>query len=57
MGFFIPIALFLAASYSGWSIEANDAGNCVGTIVGGGVLRYRKAIILVALFVVLGSVL
>ena len=53
----IVLLLFLAAAYSGWSIGANDSGNCVGTIVGGGVITFRKAIILVAAFVVLGAVL
>jgi PiT family inorganic phosphate transporter len=53
----IVLLLFLAAAYSGWSIGANDSGNCVGTIVGGGVISFRKAIILVAVFVVLGAVL
>lgn len=53
----IVIFLFLAAAYSGWSIGANDSGNCVGTIVGGGVISFRKAIILVAGFIILGAVL
>ena len=53
----IILLLFLAAAYSGWSIGANDAGNCVGAIVGGGVIRFRKAIILVAGFIILGAVL
>lgn len=53
----IPVILFLAASYSGWSIGANDAGNCVGTCVGSGVVSFRKGVLIVAAFVILGAVL
>ena len=51
------IPLLLAGAYVGWNIGANDAGNCVGTTVGAGLLSYRKAILLVAVFVVLGALL
>ncbi|UCF10360.1 MAG: anion permease [Candidatus Bipolaricaulota bacterium] len=51
------IPLFIAGAYVGWNIGANDAGNCVGTTVGSGLLSYRRAILLVAVFVILGALL
>jgi PiT family inorganic phosphate transporter len=51
------VPLFLAGAYVGWNIGANDAGNCVGTTVGSGLLGYRYAVFLVAVFAVLGSLL
>jgi len=51
------IPLFLAGAYVGWNIGANDAGNCVGTTVGSGLLSYRRAIFLVSTFAVLGALL
>ena len=53
----VLIPLLLAGAYVGWNIGANDAGNCIGTTVGAGLLSYRKAIILVSVFVILGAVL
>jgi len=41
----------------GWNIGANDAANCIGTSVGSGLLSYRKGILLVAVFVVVGALL
>jgi len=55
MGVLIP--LLIAGAYVGWNIGANDAGNCVGTAVGSGLLSYRRAIILVSLFAIAGAVL
>ena len=51
------IPLLLAGAYVGWNIGANDAGNCVGTTVGSGLLSYRRAAILVSVFAVLGAIL
>jgi len=51
------LPLLLAGAYVGWNIGANDAGNCVGTTVGSGLLSYRRAIILVSVFAVLGAAL
>jgi len=53
----VLIPLFIAGAYVGWNIGANDAGNCIGTAVGSGLLRYRRAAILVSGFAVLGAVL
>ena len=46
-----------AGVYVGWNIGANDTANCIGPTVGCGLLTFRKAAILVAIFVVLGGVL
>lgn len=51
------IILFAAGGYVGWNIGANDAANCIGTSVGSGLLSYKKGILLVAAFVVVGALL
>ena len=53
----ILIVLLLAGFYVGWNIGANDAANCIGTSVGSGIISYKRAIILMAIFVTLGAVL
>ncbi len=54
----MDILIFLLAGfYVGWNIGANDAANCIGTAVGSGILKYRKSIILVAIFAMLGAYL
>ncbi|MEJ2255784.1 MAG: inorganic phosphate transporter [Woeseiaceae bacterium] len=50
-------AMLVAAFYVGWNIGANDAANCIGTTVGGQVLSYRSAALVMAVFVVLGGVM
>lgn len=53
------IALILAVTgfYVGWNIGANDAANCIGTSVGARIISFRRAAILMAIFVILGGVL
>ncbi len=51
------IPLLVVGAYVGWNIGANDAGNCVGTTVGSGLLSYRRAILLVSVFVIIGALL
>jgi PiT family inorganic phosphate transporter len=46
-----------AGAYVGWNIGANDTANCVGPTVGCGLLKFRKAVVLVAIFVILGGIL
>ncbi|MBU4310531.1 inorganic phosphate transporter family protein [bacterium] len=53
----IVAVLLLAGFYVGWNIGANDAANCIGTSVGSGIISYRRAIVLMALFVIAGAVL
>lgn len=51
------LVLLAAGVYVGWNIGANDTANCIGTTVGSGVISYKRAVALVAVFVVLGAVL
>jgi PiT family inorganic phosphate transporter len=41
----------------GWNIGANDTANCIGTSVGCGLISFRKAVFLIAVFAILGAVL
>lgn len=57
-----PIGIFLfflllSGCYVGWNIGANDTANCIGTTIGCGLLNFRRAVLIVAIFTVLGSVL
>jgi PiT family inorganic phosphate transporter len=47
----------LSGAYLGWGLGANDAANIFGTGVASGVIRYRTAVILTALFVLIGALL
>ena len=53
----VIIILLAAGAYVGWNIGANDAANCIGTSVGAGIISYRKAIVLMAIFVTIGAAL
>jgi PiT family inorganic phosphate transporter len=53
----LPFVLILAGFYVGWNIGANDAANCIGTTVGAQIISYRKAVGIMAIFVILGGVL
>lgn len=44
-----------AGSYVGWNIGANDTANCIGTSVGCGLLSFKRAAILVAVFSIIGA--
>ena len=57
MEMFLPILLILAGFFVGWNIGANDAANCIGTTVGAQIISYRKAVAIMAIFVILGGVL
>jgi PiT family inorganic phosphate transporter len=46
-----------AGVYVGWNIGANDTANCMGTSVGCGLISFRNAVILVAIFAILGALL
>ena len=53
----MPILMILAGFYVGWNIGANDAANCIGTTVGAQIISYRQAVMIMAIFVILGGVL
>jgi PiT family inorganic phosphate transporter len=57
--FIEPIFILLlgAGAYVGWNIGANDTANCIGTAVGCGLLSFRRAAVLVAVFVIIGAML
>jgi PiT family inorganic phosphate transporter len=46
-----------AGTYVGWNIGANDTANCIGTSVGCGLISFKKAAILIAIFALLGALL
>ncbi|RLB96693.1 MAG: inorganic phosphate transporter [Deltaproteobacteria bacterium] len=51
------IVLIISGSYVGWNIGANDAANCIGTAVGAGIITFRRAAIIMAIFAILGAAL
>ena len=55
----LALLIFVACAglYVGANIGANDAANCIGPSIGASLVRYRTAIIAVAVFVVLGALL
>lgn len=53
----LPFILILAGFFVGCNIGANDAANCIGTTVGAQIISFRKAVAIMAFFVILGGVL
>lgn len=47
----------LSGIYLGWALGANDAANAFGTGVTSGLVSYKMAVILTAIFVILGAVM
>ena len=47
----------LSGAFLGWSLGSNNAGNVFGTAVATRTIRYRTAIVLIAIFVVAGAAL
>lgn len=47
----------ISGVYLGWGLAANDAANVFGTGVASGVIKYRTAIILTSIFVLIGAYL
>ncbi|MCK4417580.1 MAG: anion permease [Candidatus Latescibacteria bacterium] len=51
------IIILVTSCYVGWNIGANDTANCIGTSVGSGLLTYKRAVYLVAIFAIVGALL
>jgi len=49
--------LLSAGLFMGWSLGTNDAANAFGTAVATRVVKYRTAVIIIAIMVILGAVL
>jgi len=49
--------VLLSGIYLGWALGANDAANVFGTGVTSGLVSYKLAVILTAIFVILGAVI
>ncbi len=47
--------LLLAGMFMGWSLGTNDAANAFGTAVATRVVKYRTAVTVIAIFVIVGS--
>lgn len=52
-----PLIFILAGLSVGWSIGANDVANAIGPPVGSGLISYRKAVMLFAVFAAIGGML
>ncbi|PLX20253.1 MAG: hypothetical protein C0599_09425 [Salinivirgaceae bacterium] len=51
------ILVFLSSGlFLGWSLGANDAANVFGSAVGSKMISFRKAVIVLSIFVILGAV-
>ncbi len=54
---FIVIFMVLSGFFVAWNTGANDAANCIGVPVGANILKFRRAVLIMAVFVVLGAML
>jgi len=57
MSLALAALITVAGLYVGGNIGANDAANCIGPAVGARLVRYRMAMVMVAMFVILGALL
>ncbi|MAE63809.1 MAG: anion permease [Phycisphaeraceae bacterium] len=48
---------FVGGALFGWALGANDAANVFGTAVASNMIRYRTAVLLASLFILLGALL
>lgn len=53
---FFAILLLLAGCFVSWNTGANDAANCIGATVGAGIIKFKYAVLMMAIFVFLGAV-
>ncbi|BAD84950.1 sodium/phosphate symporter [Thermococcus kodakarensis KOD1] len=53
----MPMMLIATAVFMAWAIGANDSAKAVGTAVGSGILGFKRAVLLIGVFVFLGAFL
>ena len=53
----VPSLTTLGGIFLGWSLGANDAANVFGTAVSSRMVRFRPAVIILAIFVLAGALL
>lgn len=51
------ILQFIPGGYAGWSLGSNNAANVFGPQVYAGIIRYRLAVLLTALFIIIGALI
>ncbi len=51
------IGLATAAFFMAWAIGANDSAKAVGTAVGAGVIGFKRAVLIIAVFTTIGALL
>ncbi|WP_367883373.1 inorganic phosphate transporter [Thermococcus peptonophilus] len=47
--------LIATAVFMAWAIGANDSAKAVGTAVGSGILGFKRAVLLIGVFVFIGG--
>lgn len=50
----LGVILLMTGCFVSWNTGANDAANCIGASVGAGIIPFKKAVALMAIFVILG---
>lgn len=53
----ISILIVLASLFLGWSIGANDGANSIGTLLSSELMSFRKAVLVLSVFALLGALL
>ena len=51
------LALIATAFFMAWAIGANDSAKAVGTAVGSGIVGFKRAVLIIAVFTTLGAVI